>query len=506
MGATSQIILTNTKRHKRPGHGSSRVQYSHVWQRFPLFLFCCPFLISSHSGYPPSLLRPTHCPSHFTLSVSLPLFHAFTLLPPLFSLPFLWLSLPPPRLSVLSNMLQNLPLPSPRLSVHGQQSVVCVRSHRDESVCVPVCARVTMWVCMCCSVKARGAEGALRESEETRWGADWTWPCGWCFGTGAVADLQECVGVHACVWRGVCVRWDPLWAEDKQLRERTGKLKKPGKPNSIVRYPNLFSSFLFYFIILSCLDVACPFFPTSGSVYATLITSQLFTNTPPARPCLPVSPPQPPTPHSSLWLSFCCYALLRVGSVRSWCSLDETLRQNANIPLRAGSLPRHVSVCVCVCLMCLRMCGCFRLPLAWANARALPLVVWVSRENICVLVCACVGDKYSRLCAHPRAKFSPHTRRWMFASKTALQVSDACASLLSCWCSLTEMAPAPLCVRDCETSKTWKLKESSGAFSKQPLTVFSANVGWESHSCQSSAGQLFALQATWPESLPKLAG
>lgn len=56
-----------------------------------------------------------------------------------------------------------------------------------------------------------------------------------------------------------------------------------------------------------------------------------------------------PPPHSSLWLSFCCYALLRVDSVRSWCSLDETLWQNANIPLRAGSLTRRVFVCVCVC-------------------------------------------------------------------------------------------------------------------------------------------------------------
>ena len=36
----------------------------------------------------------------------------------------------------------------------------------------------------------------------------------------------------------VCERWDPLWAEDKQPREENVKLEKPGRPDSIVRYPN----------------------------------------------------------------------------------------------------------------------------------------------------------------------------------------------------------------------------------------------------------------------------
>lgn len=80
-------------------------------------------------------------------------------------------------------------------------------------------------------------------------------------GYGHVDDVLE-LGLQltygsACVTGSVsvCVRWDLLWAEDKLLKERKERLKKPGGPNSIVRYPNCFHH-LFNFIIISGLNVS----------------------------------------------------------------------------------------------------------------------------------------------------------------------------------------------------------------------------------------------------------
>lgn len=98
---------------------------------FPLFTFCYSLLISFSLWISStSSRRPAHCPSHFTLAVSLPLFHAMTLHLPHSSalcdslLPH---DVPP---ALLSNLplaaTPPAPLPLAALAVAGACSGVCV--------------------------------------------------------------------------------------------------------------------------------------------------------------------------------------------------------------------------------------------------------------------------------------------------------------------------------------------------------------------------------------------
>lgn len=134
-----------------------------------------------------------------------------------------------------------------------------------------------------------------RRGWEREWKAGWGgerldmamwmmfWLCSWSTG----------VSVCDSVLQWVCVRWDPLWAEDKQLKERTEKLKKPQRPNSIVRYCNhphpLFS-----------------FTDHCSGFNVILLLSALL-----------LKDPQPPQ------LSYCCYALLHVDCVRGNCCIHD---------------------------------------------------------------------------------------------------------------------------------------------------------------------------------------
>lgn len=168
----------------------------------------------------------THSPFHlmfefFPLSLCSPL--------PLFSLPLVSLSFPQPSHSSL-NIPQNLPLPSLSLCARievGARALFEVRGLYEWP-----CERVR---------GARTRRGVAKERVRRRgggldmamWMMFWCWLCSWPPGS-------------ACVTGSVCVRWVPLWAEDKQLRKRREKLKKP-RPNSIVRY--LICSFLFRFIL-----------------------------------------------------------------------------------------------------------------------------------------------------------------------------------------------------------------------------------------------------------------
>lgn len=153
----------------------------------------CPvvFLISYRLEYPylSSLLHPAHF-----LSFSPSVFPLSNFSPPSFFPPSS-LALSPPLPLFSSASCKNHPLPSLRLSVHAQ-----------KSECAPVLGWlfvwVTMWVCMCYFDNRRGREGQIKRKGDEGEGY-WTWPCGWCFGIGTVAYLQEWVFDEECVWDGI---------------------------------------------------------------------------------------------------------------------------------------------------------------------------------------------------------------------------------------------------------------------------------------------------------------
>ncbi len=178
------------------------------------------------------------------------MFSSFLHPPTLLSFPFsfpslyLTLSLLPLFPSLFSSSLfPHPPLFSPAsCKITLYHLCVCLCMYRSQ--CVRPCWGECMceWPCECaCATLTRRGAVKEQERENERRGdekeGDWIWPCGWCFGIGTVADLRESVCDGSVPVR-VCVRWDLLWAEDKLLRERKKNLKKAGRPDSIVRYPN----------------------------------------------------------------------------------------------------------------------------------------------------------------------------------------------------------------------------------------------------------------------------
>lgn len=73
---------------------------------------------------------------------------------------------------------------------------------------------VTMWVCYW-GGEGEGERESEKRGEEER---DWTWPCGWCFGS--AADLQEWVSVTAC--NSECV-WDGIHSGQKTSSWQNGQ-------------------------------------------------------------------------------------------------------------------------------------------------------------------------------------------------------------------------------------------------------------------------------------------
>lgn len=74
----------------------------------------------------------------------------------------------------------------------------------------------------------------------------------------------------------------------------------------------------------------------------------------------------------TLWLPFCCYALLHVGCVRSWCSLiwnpDRMLMLfSPLVQLFTVCCNRLVRVCFYQCLCLIRCRKCVKLWLMWVS-------------------------------------------------------------------------------------------------------------------------------------------
>lgn len=99
----------------------------------------------------------------------------------------------------------------------------------------------------------------------------------------------------------------------------------------------------------------------------------------PTHPCLPVS------------LFFLAFVLLSCSAacwlseelVQSWLKLG----QNANVSLCSGSVTHRGFAS-----LCLFVCGCLCLAMAWLRGCVLPLDLWISKGNIFVCVCLFVAD------------------------------------------------------------------------------------------------------------------
>lgn len=154
----------------------------------------------------------------------------------------------------------------------------------------------------------------------------------------------------------VCVRWDLLWAEDKPLTEGKEKLKKPGRPDSIVRYPNC--SHHLFDLIFTIISAVNAYFSSCVSVFDTFSLQLFILPNPSLSTCLFFP---------SLWLSFSCYALLHVCCVKSWCSPvwnPDRMLMFSSALLQLLTVGLNQYVCVCVCTWYMRMCAflCFSVP------------------------------------------------------------------------------------------------------------------------------------------------
>lgn len=147
----------------------------------------------------------------------------------------------------LSPSLRTFPLFSPAsCKITPYHLSVCLCMHR--SLCVGPGSGECLFHWPGESARARRDERYWRRRSENKkrvdnkeegggldmamWRMFWHSNCSWPTG------LRVWWRVCPCV----CVRWDPFWPEDKdnQLKKRKEKLKKPGRPGSIVRYPSCF--------------------------------------------------------------------------------------------------------------------------------------------------------------------------------------------------------------------------------------------------------------------------